>query len=98
MTASTGSVRFAPDGTGQVDASLRLTPASMIHCHAYPDRPAILSLTDKCVSVTVTIPDSDQVTADDLDTARRLADAVARYITDLESRLAPADESAAAAA
>jgi hypothetical protein len=51
------------------------------------------------VSVRVTVPDSARVTPQDLDTARRLADAVAAYIAELESRMAaqgPAAEDEAA--
>ena len=44
--------------------------------------------------MSVTVPDSGQVTSEDLDTARRLADAVARYITDLEQRLTAQDSAA----
>jgi hypothetical protein len=36
----------------------------------------------------MTVPDRDKVTPGDLDTARRLADAVAVYIAELETRMA----------
>jgi hypothetical protein len=45
--------------------------------------------------VSITVPDRHKVTPADLDTARRLADAVAAYIADLE-RLIPAQTDAAA--
>jgi hypothetical protein len=96
---STAYIKFWPGGSGEVDASLRLTGKSDILCHSYDDRPAILSIRDAHVSVTVTVPDSGQVTAEDVATARRLADAVARYIADLERRLSaevPAEASVAA--
>jgi hypothetical protein len=47
-----------------------------------------LSVRDRHVSVRVTVPDSGRVTPEDLDTARRLADAVAAYIAELETRMA----------
>jgi hypothetical protein len=43
------------------------------------------------VSVRVTVPDSGRVTPQDLDTAQRLADAVAAYIAELETRMAVQD-------
>ncbi len=94
MTASTASVQFRSGGVASVDASLRLTGCSYVQCCTHPDRPAILSVDDGHVSVSVTVPDSGQVTSEDLDTARRLADAVARYITDLEQRLTAQDSEA----
>jgi hypothetical protein len=46
-----------------------------------------LSVKDGHVSVTVTVPDSSRVTPQDVETARRLADAVAAYIAELETRM-----------
>ena len=88
MTTSDAYVRFGPDGPAEVDASLRVSDRTYIYCHIYPDDPPILSVRDRHVSVTVTVPDSGRVTSEDLDTARRLADAVARYIAELEIRIA----------
>jgi hypothetical protein len=98
MTQSTGSVSFRADGTGQVDACLRLTGNSYVLCCTYDDRPPILSVSDARVSVTVSVPDADTVTPDDLATARRLADAVTRYVTELERHVPalPAEHDAAA--
>jgi hypothetical protein len=83
-----------------VDASLRISGGSFIYCHIYPDGPPILSVRDRHVSVRVTVPDSGRVTPEDLDTARRLVDAVAAYIAELETRMATqgtaADEGEAA--
>jgi len=82
-----------------VDASLRISGGSFIYCHTYLDDPPILSVKDRHVSVTVTVPDSSRVTPQDLDAARRLADAVAAYIAELETRMAaqgPAAEGEAA--
>jgi hypothetical protein len=97
MTRSTASVSFRPDGTGDVDASLRLTGNSLIMCCTYDDRPPILSVKDGHVSVSVAVPDPEAVTADDLATARQLADAVTRYVTELEQHRAPPGQNTAAA-
>jgi hypothetical protein len=91
MIPSTASVRFRPDGAAEVDTALRLTPGSHINCFTYPGRPPILSIDDAHVSVTVTVPESGAVTGADLDTAHRLADAVARYITGLHERIPSED-------
>ena len=91
MSASDAYIRFGPDGPAGVDAGLHLSGSSFIYCHTYPDNPPILSVTDRHVSVRVTVPDSARVTPQDLDTAQRLADAVAAYIAELEARMAAQD-------
>jgi hypothetical protein len=91
MIPSTAHLHLRP-GSAQVDASFRLTGDSHICCYVYPDRPPILSVTDAHVSVSVTVPDAEAVTPADLDTARRLADAIVRYIADLERHLAALPE------
>ncbi|MGN6172307.1 MAG: hypothetical protein ACTHPS_05075 [Streptosporangiaceae bacterium] len=99
MITSDVYVRFSPDGPAGVDAGLHLSGSSFIYCHTYPEAPPILSVRNRHVSVRVTVPDSARVTPQDLDTARRLADAVAAYIAELESRMAaqgPAAEDEAA--
>ena len=99
MITSAAHVRFSPDGPAEVDASLHLSGNSFIHCCIYPADPPILSVRDRHVSVSMTVPDRDKVTPGDLDTARRLADAVAAYIAELETRMAaqgPAAEGEAA--
>jgi hypothetical protein len=88
VITSDAYVRFSPDGSAGVDASLRISGGSFIYCHTYPDNPPILSVKDRHVSVTVTVPDSSRVTSEDLGSARRLADAVAAYIAELETRMA----------
>jgi hypothetical protein len=81
------SIRLYPKGGIRVDAALRLTGDSWISCHIYTDDPPILSFEDEHISVTVSVPDPKQVMADDVAQAHRLADAVARYIADLEKRV-----------
>jgi hypothetical protein len=98
MIPSTAYVYYRPDGPARVDVSLRLTGSSHIQCSTYDDRPAILSVTDEHVSVSVTVPDSAKVTVDDLEVAVRLAEALADYIADLRGRMAAQDETAADAA
>ena len=97
MIPTTAYVYYRPDGPAQVDASLRLTGSSRIQCSTYDDRPAILSIDDAHVSVSVTVPDSATVTVDDLDVAVRLAEALADYIADLRRRLPAQDQAADAA-
>ena len=100
MLTSDGYVRFSPEGPAGVDASLRVSDRTYIYCHTYPAEPPILSVRDRHVSVSMTVPDRDKVTPGDLDTARRLAAAVAAYIAELETRMAvqgpAADEGEAA--
>jgi hypothetical protein len=100
VITSDAYIRFSPDGPAGVDASLRLTGSSFIHCCTYPADAPILSVQDRHVSVSVSVPDRHKVTPEDLDTARRLADAVTAYIAELETRMAAqapaADEGEAA--
>ncbi len=88
MTPSMAYVWFGPDGAPGVQAHLRLTGRTRIQCCTYPDAPAILAIDDAPVSVTLTVPGRDEeVTADDVATARRLAEAVNAYVADLEQRV-----------
>ena len=99
MITSDAYIRFSSDGPAGVDASLRISGGSHIYCHTYPDDPPILSVHDHHVSVSVTVPDRHKITPEDLDTARRLADAAAAYIAELETRMdaqGPAAEGEAA--
>ena len=99
MLTSDAYVRFSPDGPAGVGASLRVSDSTFIHCCTYPADAPILSVQDRHVSVAVSVPDRHKVTPGDLDTARRLADAVAAYIAELEHRMAaqgPAAEGEAA--
>jgi hypothetical protein len=94
ILTSNACIRLKPDGPAGVDASLHLTGSSFIHCCTYPAEPPILSVNDRHVSVSVSVADRYKVTPEDLDTARKLADAVATYIAELEIRMA-AQETAA---
>jgi hypothetical protein len=86
------SIRLYPKGGIRVEAALRLTGDSWITCHIYTDDPPILSVEDEHVSVTVSPRDPKHVTADDVAQAHRLADALAAYIADLETRVTTAPD------
>ncbi len=88
MIPSTAHIRFGPDGTARVEAALRLAASSRIRCCTYPDRPAIVTVNDGHVSVTLTVPDPAQATVDDLEIAVSLAEALADYIADLRRWMA----------
>ena len=94
MITSDAYVRLGPNGPAGVDASLRISGGSHIYCHTYPDDPPILSVHDHHVSVSVTVPDRHKITPEDLDTARKLADAVTAYIAELETRMTAQDTAA----
>jgi hypothetical protein len=99
MTPTSAYIRFDPDGMTGVDTALRLSGATNIQCYTYDDSPPILVINDRHVRVSVAVPGADRVTAEDLETAQRLADAAARYRADLERRIAaqgPAAEGTAA--
>ena len=89
------SIRFRPDGVAGVDASLRIGGHTYLRCHTYDDIAPILAVDDHHVQVSITVPDPEHVTAEDLDIARCLAKAVAEYIAGLEARLGAPDTAAA---
>ena len=84
MTATSASVRFSPDGVTGVEAFVRLTGRTFIHCCIYDDIAPILTVKDAHVDISITVPGRDQVTADDLTMARLLAEAVGEYVAELE--------------
>ncbi len=86
MITSTGSVEFGPDGIGEVTAQLHLSAASHIRCHHYDGKAPILSIRDRHVAVSISPPEVELVTAEDVATARRLAAELERYIADLQAR------------
>jgi hypothetical protein len=99
MTPTSAHIQFGSDGVTGVDTALRLSGATHIQCCTYDDRAPILAVHDRRVSVSVSVLDPDRVTGEDLEAARRLADAAAHYLTDLERRIAaqgPATEGEAA--
>jgi hypothetical protein len=93
--STTADVRFSTDGMAKVTASLNVSGDTRILCCTYPADPPILAVCDHHVSVSITVPDRHKVTPGDLDTAHRLADAVAQYIAELQARMAAQDNAAA---
>jgi hypothetical protein len=99
MTLPTvASIRFYPTGGAQIDAALRLSGDSFITCCIYTDAPPILHFEDAHVSVSVSPPDPQHVTAEDVAQAHRLADALATYIAELDKHVTTPGESAGVAA
>ena len=68
--------------------SIRLNASTFIHCHVYDDCAPILAIEDGNVRLSLTVPDTDHVTGEDVNRAMALADAVARYIAELGERVA----------
>jgi hypothetical protein len=95
MTAlpSSAYVQFGPDQVPEVSTSVRLTALSRMYCHTYPDSAPVVSITDAHVKVSISVPDPDQVTGQDVDRARQLAALAGRYVTELE-HLAAANQDA----
>ena len=94
MTATQATIRLSADGAIRVEPFIRLTATTHINCHVYGDSAPILAIDDGTVSLSVTVPDTAQVTGEDLERARVLADAVARYVAGLEQRAASQDSAA----
>jgi hypothetical protein len=81
---SSAYIQFDPDQVPEVNASVRLSAASRMYCHTYPDSAPVVSIVDTPVKVAISVPDPDQVTDQDVQTARELASLVARYVAELE--------------
>jgi hypothetical protein len=81
---STAYVRFGPDGATGVEISARLTSFNRIYCHLYDDTAPVVSVTGAHVHMSVSVPDPGRVTAQDVALGRELAEAVARYVAELE--------------
>ena len=89
MTATSASVRFGANGVTGVEAFVRLTGRTLIHCCIYDDIAPILTVKDAQVDISVTVPGRDEVTADDVTVGRLLAGAVGQYVAELERRASP---------
>jgi len=98
MTATQATIRLSADGAIRVEPFIRLTATTHINCHVYGDSAPILAIDDGTVSLSVTVPDTAQVTGEDLKRGRALADAVALYVAGLEQRAANQDSVASEAA
>ena len=65
--ATSASVQFAANGAAEVQcARLHLTGRSFVTCHTYDDRAPILAIDDAHVQVSITVPDTRQVTEEDV--------------------------------
>ena len=84
MTATTASVRFGTDGETKVQSYVRLTASTSIHCSTYPDAAPILTIQDGPADITITNPGRGEVTEEDVRFGRLLAEAVTRYVAELE--------------
>jgi hypothetical protein len=84
VLTSNASVQFDPGGPAEISATVRLNGGSRLYCHLYEDSAPILSITDAHVRMSVSVPDPDHVTAEDVSFGRLLAEAVARYVAELD--------------
>ena len=92
------TIRLHADGGIRVEPFIRLTGSTHVMCCTYEDQAPILAIDDGNVSVSLTVPDVHRVTGDDVNRAMALADAVARYITELGAHVADDDGAAKDAA
>ena len=97
MTQTSASIRFGADGTATVQSYVRLTASTHIQCCIYEDEAPILSIRDGAADITITNPGRGEVTGEDVQFGRLLAEAVARYAAELE-RLAATNPATAAGA
>ena len=81
---TSASVWFGAGQAPEVDARLHPTDRTRMNCYLYPGSAPILAIDDAHVKVTLTVPESDKVTGQDVTVARELAEAVARYVAELE--------------
>ena len=98
MTATSASVRFGETGEATVQSYVRLTASTYIHCCTYDDAAPILTIQDGPADITITNPGRGEVTEEDVTFGRQLAEAVTRYVAELERRAAMQDSAAGEAA
>jgi hypothetical protein len=100
MTAvkTQATVRFSSSGAVEVQPSIRLNARTRIHCHVYDDSAPILAIDDGNVRLSLTVPDTGQVTGEGVNRALALADAVAQYVAELGARAVTDDSDADEAA
>ena len=89
---TSASVWFGAGQAPEVDARLHLTDSTRMNCYLYSPSAPILAIGDAHVKVTLTVPESDKVTEKDVTVARELAEAVARYVAELERLAALTNE------
>ena len=88
MTATSASIRFGENGEARVQSHIRLTASTHIHCCTYDDAAPILTIQDGPADITITNPGRGEVTEEDVTFGRQLAEAVTRYVAELERRAA----------
>ena len=88
MTATSASIRFGENGEARVQSYVRLTASTYIHCCTYDDAAPILTIQDGPADITITNPGRGEVTEQDVTFGRQLAEAVTRYVAELERRAA----------
>jgi len=88
MTATSASIRFGENGEATVQSYIRLTASTYIHCCTYDDAAPILTIQDGPADITITNPGRGEVTEEDVTFGRQLAEAVTRYVAELERRAA----------
>jgi hypothetical protein len=93
-TATSASIRFGEGGTAQVQCYVRLTASTNIRCCTYEDAAPILTLQDGPADITITNPGRGEVTGQDVTFGRLLAQAVNRYVAELEKLAPPARQAA----
>ena len=91
MTETQASIRLLADGTVKVEPFIRLTGSTHVMCCTYEDQAPILAIDDGNVRLSLTVPDTGHVTGQDVILAVALADAVARYITELGEHVTTED-------
>jgi hypothetical protein len=97
MTA-TSEVRFGADGAAKVQSYIRLSGSTWIRCCTYDDAAPILTVNDGPAEIVITNPGRGEVTEEDVRLGRELAEAVNRYVAELEKHAAKDSTSAAAGA
>jgi hypothetical protein len=93
-TATSASIRFGQGGTATVQAYVRLTASTCIRCCTYDDAAPILTIQDGPADITITNPGRGEVTGQDVAFGRLLAQAVNRYVAELEKLATPARQAA----
>ena len=97
MTATSASVRFSVGGAAAVESFIRLTGETLLQCCLYDDIAPILAIDDGHVTISLTVPGGDEVSAADLTVGRRLAEVVGQYVAELERRVSPGQQDTPAA-
>ena len=96
--SATAEIRFGEDGGATVKSYVRLTASTHIQCCTYDDAAPILTIQDGPADITITNPGRGEVTGQDVTFGRLLAEAVNRYVAELEKLAAGVGEPSGRAA